>query len=145
MYLLFHQACDDKPTQACEKHWEDDGKGGKIWANDPATCKTIYKTECRDAERQVPRREKYQTCDWETYQDCDWENYQDCYQVPGPADCQYVAKQRCYGRQTAVKGAKCNEQPKQDCRVSPSLTILKIVLSNELRKGHLVGKLVGLT
>jgi len=104
----YEKVCDDKPTQACEKHWEDDGKGGKIWANDPATCKTIYKTECRDEERQVPRREKYQTCDWETYQDC--------YQVPGQDDCQYVAKQQCYGRGNSVKGAKCNEQPKQDCR-----------------------------
>jgi len=56
----------------------------------------------------VPRRKKYQTCDWETYQDC--------YQVPGQDDCQYVAKQQCYGRGNSVKGAKCNEQPKQDCR-----------------------------
>jgi len=104
----YEKVCDDKPTQACEKHWQDDGKGGKIWANDPAgTCKTIYKTECRDEERKVPRQEKYETCNWETYPDC--------YQVAGPDDCKYVAKQQCYGRGNSVKGAKCNEQPKQDC------------------------------
>ena len=66
----YEEVCEDKPTEVCEKHWEEDGKGGKIWVDDPATCKTIYKTECRDEERKVPRREKYQTCDWETYQDC---------------------------------------------------------------------------
>ena len=109
----YEKVCDDKPTQACEKHWQDDGKGGKIWANDPAgTCKTIYKTECRDEERKVPRQEKYETCNWETYPDC--------YQVAGPDDCKYVAKQQCYGRGNSVKGAKCNEQPKQDCTVSES-------------------------
>ena len=108
-----YQVCDDRPQKVCEKHWEEDGKGGKVWADDPSTCKTVYKTQCRDETRQVPRREKYQTCDWETYQDC--------YAVAGPDDCQYpYPKQQCYGRQSSVKGAKCTEKPKQDCRVSPS-------------------------
>jgi len=104
-----YQVCDDRPQKVCEKHWEEDGKGGKVWADDPSTCKTVYKTQCRDETRQVPRREKYQTCDWETYQDC--------YAVAGPDDCQYpYPKQQCYGRQSSVKGAKCTEKPKQDCR-----------------------------
>ena len=110
---VVEHVCEDRPSKACEKHWEEDGKGGKVWADDPSTCKTVYKTQCRDETRQVPRREKYQTCDWETYQDC--------YQVAGPDDCQYpYPKQQCYGRQSSVKGAKCTEQPKQDCRVSQS-------------------------
>jgi len=104
----YEEVCNDRPTQACEKHWQEDGKGGKVWADDPASCKTVYKTECKEEPKQYPRQEKYQTCNWETYQDC--------YQVAGPDDCQYVAKQRCYGRQSSVKGARCNEEPKQDCR-----------------------------
>ena len=127
----YEKVCDDKPTQACEKHWEDDGKGGKIWANDPATCKTIYKTECRDEERQVPRREKYETCDWETYQDC--------YQVTGRPKCSKVTERKCLGScETGVpsslqcigstqgtshrpnphfiKGSVCKESPKKECR-----------------------------
>ena len=106
----YEEVCNDRPTQACEKHWQEDGKGGKVWADDPASCKTVYKTECKEEPKQYPRQEKYQTCNWETYQDC--------YQVAGPDDCQYVAKQRCYGRQSSVKGARCSEEPKQDCRVS---------------------------
>ena len=56
----YEHVCEDKPSRVCEKHWEEDGKGGKIWVDDPATCKTIYKTECKNEERKVPRREKYQ-------------------------------------------------------------------------------------
>ena len=104
------KVCDDKQIQVCEKIWVEDGYGGKVWTEDPSTCRDVTKTECGDVERQVPRQEKYRTCDWETYQDC--------YPVPGPDDCRYVSRERCYGRQNYVKGARCYQEPKEACQVS---------------------------
>ena len=126
----YEEVCEDKPTHVCEKHWEEDGKGGKVWVDDPATCKTIYKTECRDEERKVPRQEKYQTCHWETYQEC--------HQVPGRPKCSEVNKRKClrvcesavpntlqcvgssisYNKPNPhfVEGSVCKERPKQECR-----------------------------
>ena len=126
---VVEHVCEDRPSKVCEKHWEEDGKGGKVWVDDPATCKTVYQTHCRNVEKKVPRREKYQTCRWESYQDC--------YLVPGPHKCSKVDKRKCLascetgvprtlqctgGAQGVrpnphfVKGSVCKESAKEECR-----------------------------
>ena len=106
--------------------------------DDPATCKTIYTTECRQEAKQYPRQE--------THQECIWETYEDCYEVAGRPTCTEVAKDRCLtgcevttpkgagqciGRGTAkrpnrhfVEGAVCKvvakqhprQEKRQECR-----------------------------
>ena len=95
-------------SNECEKVWKEDGYGGKVWEEDPHSCKDVKRTACKDVEKKVPRQEKYQTCDWE--------NYQDCYQVTGKHDCQIVDQSRCHNRAAAVDGGDCKEIPRKACK-----------------------------
>lgn len=110
----YDTVCRDIPSYECPKVWNDDGKGGKIWSADTNknNCVTLATTQCEEVPRQVPRQVARQ----EKYQTCDWENYQDCYAVSGAPNCQYVAQSVCHARAGSVNGAKCNQQPKKDCK-----------------------------
>jgi len=52
--------CQDNYQQVCEKVWVDDGYGGKVFKEDPHSCKKAKKTECHNVQKykEVP----YEDC-----------------------------------------------------------------------------------
>ena len=50
----YTQECADRNKRVCMESWKDDGYGGRVWAEDPSTCKWLQKSECMS----IPHPEK---------------------------------------------------------------------------------------
>merc|ERR1712184_19651 len=44
----YKEKCVTKREKACEKFWKEDGKGGKVWTEDPSKCYWLEADECHD-------------------------------------------------------------------------------------------------
>merc|ERR1712038_424667 len=73
--------CNDSYVRKCEKHWEQSADGSKVWADDPATCKSLKETKCSPVTKYKTVREPYTKCDQVPYEDCRDVPYQDCQKV----------------------------------------------------------------
>jgi len=95
--------CEDQYVRKCEKVWQEDGYGGKVFVEDKSSCKDLPKTECAPVQKfrvkKVP------------YEECDYVNYQDCYDVPDKR-CSYKQSQRCQKEPYE----DCKDVPKKVCR-----------------------------
>jgi len=92
------EECKDENVKVCEQAWIDQGNAGKVWGDDPATCKYLKETKCQTVTR--TRKVK------QAYQKCEKVPYQDCKDVPRQV-CEFVTKERC------------NNEPYQDCNNVP--------------------------
>ena len=80
------EECKDENVKVCEQAWIDQGNAGKVWGDDPATCKYLKETKCQTVTR--TRKVK------QAYQKCEKVPYQDCKDVPRQV-CEFVTKERC--------------------------------------------------
>merc|ERR1712018_763162 len=85
--------CKDEQVRKCEKHWEEGNDGSKNWVDNPATCKTLYETQCYPVTKYRTVKEPYQKCENAPYQDCQDVPWQDCKKVHKSVPHQ-VAKRR---------------------------------------------------
>merc|ERR1712117_366030 len=42
----YKEECADKKQKVCQKFWEEDGYGGKVWTEDPTKCHWLKESEC---------------------------------------------------------------------------------------------------
>merc|ERR1711935_276446 len=49
----YKEVCTDDRKKVCEKFWQEDGYGGKIWTEDPSKCHWLQESECTQEPRPV--------------------------------------------------------------------------------------------
>ena len=43
----YTEECADVRKKICQSLWKDDGYGGKVWTEDPSTCRWLEESECK--------------------------------------------------------------------------------------------------
>ena len=45
---MFRNVCTVKPVRTCEKYWETQANGAKVWVDNPAKCEYLIQSVCED-------------------------------------------------------------------------------------------------
>ena len=117
---FLEEKCVTKQERKCNKHWEERGKGRKVWVDNPLTCQYFDVTDCQPIAKEKRELKREKVCNQLPSQHCDRVIEQQCRVVPKQT-CNIVPYQDCKDVVTEVCKEEsyehCDFIPVQKCRV----------------------------